>query len=884
MDQLQSSTLLQPPPQLTTTTTPTPTTKLHELPNTNMDDAKNPNGDSNISPTIEAINSAIDKLKTKFLPPIPHLLSVPTTDPYRGSRPWETHRNSPFEAFEFDELQYMTLVTGDNRGVARPRGGWEEEMNSRSPYNVSRSRSGTATPQQGERGGAKPRSRISLADYRSGKRVPKPAGDSQQTAGESSREKENVKVVTKAEPAKAAQNGATRSADGRHSGAVKNEDAPRPSDSRVPQSKPSAPQAKDNDRHARPPKAREQQNTTPKPTTMKQEISHPLPPKPAVSNHAPKRPLEKPEQSQPEKRLKIEAKHTQSGTVKGHQRNTSDPLSRLFGTAPKSKPSNAKQSQPTSVDNTPTKRADDKKASERGPASGSKAKDAPSATRVPEMPRLLSPLPEYLTSPTPVSFSSGHGAEKPGKNGRDSPSTTKAESSTAKRKEQSEKTSPFRLPELLPRELPPNVEELLAKNKQPTRKLDTVQARHEKSRNPDTPGVARKAPKLSAAEKRRASKASDSSPPEITYEPPRQIVKLKYKKSMTKDIQRILKTKPIPNRAVLELADGIVPEKPAVSKARAAESKRPRPVPDEQPERSIKRAKVPAKIDSDKAATGQLLPPFKSPGQPPTSGKKLPSASKVTPKKGDAMKSVAMRRVDSADDNTLTPKTGAASTPASTEKPRQNGGDKSIEVDRCRAANAKYSEMGKTLKRKRDVYIHSKENQLATLAGAESLLAYLVAFDAFDAMYRKMGRPNTGDNWLSLFPLLQANHDLGKAHLHLDIVILLIGGVASNALLAVHNLRFAKETPSNSPDYLRFRDAMSENIRRSQELWLQYRMACEELKSREPEAVREGGGMAFVRAPGGQALPVKTVKVEAARMLREYVKKHRLEWEMQVDF
>ena len=175
-----------------------------------MDDAKNPNGDSNISPTIEAINSAIDKLKTKFLPPIPHLLSVPTTDPYRGSRPWETHRNSPFEAFEFDELQYMTLVTGDNRGVARPRGGWEEEMNSRSPYNVSRSRSGTATPQQGERGGAKPRSRISLADYRSGKRVPKPAGDSQQTAGESSREKENVKVVTKAEPAKAAQNGATR--------------------------------------------------------------------------------------------------------------------------------------------------------------------------------------------------------------------------------------------------------------------------------------------------------------------------------------------------------------------------------------------------------------------------------------------------------------------------------------------------------------------------------------------------------------------------------------------------------------------------------------------------------------------------------------------------
>lgn len=537
------------------------------------------------------------------------------------------------------------------------------------------------------------------------------------------------------------------------------------------------------------------------------------------------------------------------------------------------------------MDNTPTKRAEDKKVSERGPASGSKTKDAPSNTRVPEMPKLLSPLPEYLTSPTPVSFSSGQGVEKPIKGGRDSPSTMKVEASGMKRKEQSDKTPPFRLPELLPRELPPNVEELLAKTKQSTRKLDTVQGRHERSRDPDAPGVARKAPKLSAAEKRRASKASDSSPPDMTYEVPRQIVKLKYKKSMSKDIQRILKMKPVPNRAVLELADGIVPGKPAVSKTKVADGKRARPILDEQPDRSIKRAKVPTKIDSDKAAPGQLLPPFKSPGPAPTAGKKLPGANKVTPKKGDAMKSIAMRRVDSADDNTLTPKTAATSTPASTEKPKQNGTDpKSAEVERCRAANMKYSEMGKTLKRKRDVYIHSKENQLATLAGAESLLAYLVAFDAFDAQYRKTGRPNTGDNWLSLFPLLQANHDLGKAHLHLDIVILLIGGVASNALLAVHNQRFAKEIPSSSPDYLRFRDVMSDNIRRNKEFWAQYQMACAELTARDPEAVRDGGGMAFVRAPGGQALPVKTVKVEAAKMLREYVKRHKLEWEMQVDF
>lgn len=208
MDQLNSSTPLQPPSQLTTT--PTSATKLHELPNTNMDHAKTPNGDSNVSPAMEDVNATIDKLKAKLLPPIPHLLSVPTSDPYRGSRPWETHRNSPFEAFEFDDLQYMTLIPGDNRGVARPRGGWEDEINSRSPYNVSRSRSGTATPQQGERGGTKPRSRISLADYKSGKRAPRPSGESQQAGGEATRDKETAKVAIKSEPTKPVQNGAVK--------------------------------------------------------------------------------------------------------------------------------------------------------------------------------------------------------------------------------------------------------------------------------------------------------------------------------------------------------------------------------------------------------------------------------------------------------------------------------------------------------------------------------------------------------------------------------------------------------------------------------------------------------------------------------------------------
>lgn len=156
------------------------------------------------SALLQATDAKIDELQANFLPPIPHLLSVPTKDPYRGQCLWETNRGTPFETWEFDQLQYMTLIPGDVRGVARPRGGWEDEINARSPYNMSRSRSGTITP-QGERDPNKPRAKISLADYKNGKRAPKKPAEPQlaMLAGKS---KEEAQITVKVEP-KVAQNG-----------------------------------------------------------------------------------------------------------------------------------------------------------------------------------------------------------------------------------------------------------------------------------------------------------------------------------------------------------------------------------------------------------------------------------------------------------------------------------------------------------------------------------------------------------------------------------------------------------------------------------------------------------------------------------------------------
>lgn len=106
----------------------------------------------------------------RILPNLPHLVEVPTTNPYRNKFEWE-NRNTPFEAWEVKELQHMTLVSEPNRGVA-----FIKRFEDFSPPN-SGPRSGTATPRS-ERDSNKARVKMSFADYKAGKRP----GSSSQSA------------------------------------------------------------------------------------------------------------------------------------------------------------------------------------------------------------------------------------------------------------------------------------------------------------------------------------------------------------------------------------------------------------------------------------------------------------------------------------------------------------------------------------------------------------------------------------------------------------------------------------------------------------------------------------------------------------------------------
>jgi len=148
-----------------------------------------------------------------------------------------------------------------------------------------------------------------------------------------------------------------------------------------------------------------------------------------------------------------------------------------------------------------------------------------------------------------------------------------------------------------------------------------------------------------------------------------------------------------------------------------------------------KRIKVPDTINVSKSRV-TLEPPFKSPGLNTPSHKDL----LATPKKGDAMKSVAMRKVDSNDGLARTPQTAATSTPASAEKPRLNGDIRpSPENEKLRADQKKAHEVALSLKRKMDMLLKVKffpdrsgvtetDRKLGCSIGCESLATYMNAF------------------------------------------------------------------------------------------------------------------------------------------------------------
>jgi hypothetical protein len=525
------------------------------------------------------------------------------------------------------------------------------------------------------------------------------------------------------------------------------------------------------------------------------------------------------------------------------------------------------------------------------------------------MPPLLSPLPAGLMSP-------------------DNPYPASGSFGFSSKQHQDDQISPLESPLEMPAQVSPLPGWCLEKIHQLEVELNrhdtllaagrannpnTVGARHERSRQPDAPGVARKTaktrPSNSAPAKdlpvdsggstsTKAGRKTDALIDKLDSAGPGRdslIVKLKYGKRNSKAITRLLQMKPargaktIPMSAPAasgsevrkhaRLSDDT--EQPSKRRSRVAGGDAPTSVPsgaevkkharpdDDSEEPSAKRSKVASNVDVQRART-PLTPSARSPAP------SVPSIAQKTfstPKKGDAMKSVAMRRVDSSDGRALTPHGASVSTPASAEKQRIGGSEvKPSEIEALRAAHAKYIAMGKTLKRESDLILKVKEKdpppvsdeekRLAAVIAIESALAFMVGFHSMDVSRQMERRLAPAENWSTFFPFLIFVIGLAKAHPELHTLAWLLNAISREALERIYAERLITEPVNSVPSYLK---ELAKNATARYTAWAAYRMHCRDY-------------------PVEFAISVDDVKIVAVNVLTDFCKKMGIAWEKKLEF
>jgi len=465
--------------------------------------------------------------------------------------------------------------------------------------------------------------------------------------------------------------------------------------------------------------------------------------------------------------------------------------------------------------------------------------------------------------------------------------------------------------------------------------IATLGARRERSRQPDTPGVARKTTKSNKAKSTLAkdvstdpSSATSTKTGEIIDVPNKKLdfnrtdrdkllVKLKYGKRNSKAITRLLQMTARPTTAAGSEARrharmGDDPEEPSTKRNKVANNDASLSIPSgtntrkharladdaEQPstkrpkvsnkggpaanssgsevkkharqadnaEEPAKRPKVTSNVDVQRART-PVTPSAQSPA-PPAAQKTF-----STPKKGDAMKSVAMRRVDSNDGQVLTPHGGSVSTPASTEKPRTSGSDsKYTELDALKAAHTKYAAIGTMLKRQADQILKIKEKdpgpvsdeekRLGAVIAIESVIAYMVGFHSGDLSRQKERKVGYADQWSQFLPFMVFATERAKGQGELFTLALLLNAVSRECLERIYMERLTAEPAGTAPSYLK---ELAKNSHLRQSAWSGYRDQCKE-------------------HPVDFTISVEEAKGVAVTVLTDYCRKMGIAWETKLEF
>lgn len=583
--------------------------------------------------------------------------------------------------------------------------------------------------------------------------------------------------------------------------------------------------------------------------SSKEPLKIPLPPRP----QSPRRVIEPPRQQKrshdtldvphPEKRIKGERGEVRVPS-NGHSSVARKPESLpLLKSSPSQKPSASRPLTPTPP----------KKAAAISSHQGESRKSALKSTEKPlKIPKILSPLPDDLIpyesdepsakiivmdkATPPTSHSVGASPNTiVVKTSRTSSSSRHPPSKLSDDMSPPESLRPD-LPRMLSPGLPDPIEAELQRlqEKALNNSLNTIEARHEKVRQPGAVGVARKTqrPKVGHPPK----KIRSNSPRVELHdeEPLTQIVKLRYKKRNVVAVQRILA---LPPKSVRERkAAGRIRERPRstvpppgdtsdsedmpIAAKRAAKApagttgqKRPSGLSDAK-EPATKRPKVPEATSTLKT-TAASTPAFKSSAPNKEKGQLL------TPKKGDAIKSITMRKVDSSEGHAHTPQAGnLSSTPASAEKSRINGLTPQVvsqELARASQEHSKFFPLGTTLKRRMDNIMKNSDvpenvRKTGIMHGIEALLCYMLAFHAGDKATKFRNQAPQPENWAQFFPVWVFMEHKTAQYPELHALVDQLGAVSREQLN-----KASVEQPADKRDW----DKMISNLKERDRLWMQ---------------------------------------------------------------
>jgi hypothetical protein len=781
-------------------------------------------------------DKGIESLRENILPEYPHIVKPQLgADVLRYCYPWE-YAGLPFSDQELQMgLQYMSNISlPHDRGVTMVHGDWQGEAS------VSAgSRSGATTPQS-ERDLNKPRVKLTMKEWAAQKAA---ATDPEKLAALKIQHEARIEADKK----------------------LMMEDLER----REKQEKDRKKKLEIEGRKAHDATMRKMfptKNDSPNQGIRSIRISEPASGD-GNKTSSPKRSFEGSDNSEPSKRVKtapgptLEKNRNSNSKSLDVKRETKTANEKASST-PKS--TSASTSSITKSNQRPVKRAE----------SASKAVDT--------MPPLLSPLPAGLTSPVEVERPSP--AQKLVNGHTSTPSTKRANDAELHGRSNKPNLPPitapsfFEMPPLLSPTLPPEIEEALQRLHAITKSTkSTVEALHERSRLPDTPGVARKMPKSHIKDRQaNALKSQYASKAESDSEKDSKIVRLKYGRRNSKTILRLLSTKQHPS----SLNTGATASKAPASSSRSDEKRRARNDDDTATvEPATKRPRAPSTLDVDKSRTS-VAPAFKSPN--PSTSSMAQKGLLGTPKKGDVMKSVAMQKVASSDGQASTPNSASISTPASAEKPKSRPMDPKLlaEVEALKVAHLKLTSLGTSLKRRMDAILKTKEPQappvsedqqrLGIVTGLESIAAYMKGFDTYDRKTRLEKRQNDGQNWEQLISLLP--FIITRAHRYPDLNTAALGAVAltRDVLVQIHSDRLGAESTFHPDAYRKFKESMAYNIRHSKQAWRQYDDQFRESHCKYPHL--------------GPWSTVSDAVALISEILDGFTKKYNVKWEKKVDF